>query len=106
MNKEFLNQIENYIKEHTIVEYDKEDKYRIDSFDILNAPNRPILVDYIYIDKNRKVTFKGEKGILLEKNYETSLSIEDIFSDIYEEIVFLNFLGTTKEQFEKNKILP
>lgn len=102
MNKEFLNQIENYIKERTIVEYDKEeDKYRIDSFDILNASNRPILVDYIYIDENRKVTFKGEKGVLLEKNYEDSLSIEDIFSDIYEEIVFLNFLGITKEQFEK-----
>ena len=100
MKKNKLSEILNYIGNRNIVDYEVlDDKIEIDAFDILNSDNKPILVDKILIEDN-KVSFLNNKNqIIHQKTYD--VSIEDMFNDIYENIVFLNFLGKIKEDYLK-----
>ena len=104
MKKEILTSIRDYIKDHNIVDYDEENKvFTIDTFDILNADNHPVLTDNVIIkEENGKIEVEfisnEKKNFHVYRQYDKD-DIEKLFNDIYEEIVFLNFFGKDKEEY-------
>lgn len=106
MKKEILTSIRDYIKDHSIVDYDEENEvFTIDTFDILNADNHPVLTDNVIIkEENGKIEVEfisnEKKNFHVYRQYDKD-DIEKLFNDIYEEIVFLNFFGKDKEEYLK-----
>lgn len=104
MKKEILTSIRDYIKDHNIVDYDEENEvFIIDTFDILNADNHPVLTDNVIIkEENGKIEVEfisnEKKNFHVYRQYDKD-DIEKLFNDIYEEIVFLNFFGKDKEEY-------
>ena len=104
MKKEILTSIRDYIKDHNIVDYDEENEvFTIDTFDILNADNHPVLTDNVIIkEENGKIEVEfisnEKKNFHVYRQYDKD-DIEKLFNDIYEEIVFLNFFGKDKEEY-------
>ena len=104
MKKEILTSIRDYIKDHNIVDYDEENEvFTIDTFDILNADNHPVLTDKVIIkEENGKIEVEfisnEKKNFHVYRQYDKD-DIEKLFNDIYEEIVFLNFFGKDKEEY-------
>ena len=104
MKKEILTSIRDYIKDHNIVDYDEENEvFTIDTFDILNADNHPVLTDNVIIkEENGKIEIEfisnEKKNFHVYRQYDKD-DIEKLFNDIYEEIVFLNFFGKDKEEY-------
>ena len=104
MKKEILTSIKDYIKDHNIVDYDEENEvFTIDTFDILNADNHPVLTDNVIIkEENGKIEVEfisnEKKNFHVYRQYDKD-DIEKLFNDIYEEIVFLNFFGKDKEEY-------
>ena len=104
MKKEILTSIRDYIKDHNIVDYDEENEvFTIDTFDILNADNHPVLTDNAIIkEENGKIEVEfisnEKKNFHVYRQYDKD-DIEKLFNDIYEEIVFLNFFGKDKEEY-------
>ena len=104
MKKEILTSIRNYIKDHNIVDYDEENEvFTIDTFDILNTDNHPVLTDNVIIkEENGKIEVEfisnEKRNFHVYRQYDKD-DIKKLFNDIYEEIVFLNFFGKDKEQY-------
>ena len=104
MKKEILTSIRDYIKDHNIVDYDEENEvFTIDTFDILNADNHPVLTDNVIIkEENGKIEVEfisnEKKNFHVYRQYDKD-DIKKLFNDIYEEIVFLNFFGKDKEEY-------
>ena len=104
MKKEILTSIRDYIKDHNIVDYDEENEvFTIDTFDILNADNHPVLADNVIIkEENGKIEVEfisnEKKNFHVYRQYDKD-DIEKLFNDIYDEIVFLNFFGKDKEEY-------
>ena len=104
MKKEILTSIKDYIKDHNIVDYDEENEvFTIDTFDILNADNHPVLTDNVIIkEENGKIEAEfisnEKKNFHVCRQYDKD-DIKKLFNDIYEEIVFLNFFGKDKEEY-------
>ena len=104
MKKEILTSIRDYIKDHNIVDYDEENEvFTIDTFDILNADNHPVLTDNVIIkEENGKIEVEfisnEKKNFHVYRQYDKD-DIEKLFNDIYDEIVFLNFFGKDKEEY-------
>ena len=104
MKKEILTSIRDYIKDHNIVDYDEENEvFTIDTFDILNADNHPVLTDNVIIkEENGKIEVEfisnEKKNFHVYRQYDKD-DIEKLFNDIYEEIVFLNFFRKDKEEY-------
>lgn len=109
MKKEILTSIRDYIKDHNIVDYDEENEiFTIDTFDILNADNHPVLTDNVIIkEENGKIEVEfisnEKKNFHVYRQYDKD-DIEKLFNDIYEEIVFLNFFGKDKEEYFRENI--
>ena len=109
MKKEILASIRDYIKDHNIVDYDEENEvFTIDTFDILNADNHPVLTDNVIIkEENGKIEVEfisnEKKNFHVYRQYDKD-DIEKLFNDIYEEIVLLNFFGKDKEEYLRENI--
>lgn len=107
MKKEILTSIRNYIKDHNIVDYDEENEvFKIDTFDILNADNHPVLTDNVTIkEEDGKIeidfTSNEKKNFYVHWQYDKDdmPDIEKLYNDIYEEIVFLNFFGKDRGEY-------
>lgn len=110
MKKEILTLIRDYIKDHNIVDYDEENEvFTIDTFDILNVDNHPVLTDNVIIkEENGKIevefTSNEKKNFHVYRQYDKD-DIEKLFNDIYEEIVFLNFFGKDREEYLRENTL-
>ena len=104
MKKEIFTSIRDYIQDHNIVDYDEENEvFTIDTFDILNADNHPVLTDNVIIkEENGKIEVEfisnEKKNFHVYRQYDKD-DIEKLFNDIYEEIVFLNFFRKDKEEY-------
>lgn len=106
----FAENIRNFIETKSIVDFEEENEvFTIDTFDILNADNHPVLADNIIIKEVEgkiEIDFisNEKKSFNLHREYnKKDIDIEALFNEIYEEIVFLNFFGQSREDYILNK---
>lgn len=107
----FVENIRNFIETKSIVDFEEENEvFTIDTFDILNVDNHPVMTDNIIIKEvNDKIEIdfisNEKKSFNFHREYnKKDIDIEELFNEIYEEIVFLNFFGQSREDYILSKV--